>query len=36
MWNRQREAAEARERLKAVESDPMVAPDIARVRDVAE
>jgi ATP-binding cassette subfamily B protein len=36
MWNRQREAAEARERLKAAESDPMVAPDIARVRDVAE
>jgi ATP-binding cassette subfamily B protein len=36
MWNRQREAAEARERLKAVESDPMVSPDIARVRDVAE
>ena len=36
MWNRQREAAEARERLQAAEADPLVSPDIARVRDVAE
>jgi hypothetical protein len=34
MWNRQREAAEARARLQAVESDPMVSPDIARARAV--
>ena len=30
MWNKQKEAAEAREKLKAVESDPDVAPGIAR------
>jgi ATP-binding cassette, subfamily B, heavy metal transporter len=30
MWNKQKEAAAARERLKAVESDPDVTPDIAR------
>ena len=36
MWNRQKEAAEVRERLQAVESDPMVSPEVARVRDVAE
>lgn len=31
MWNKQKEAAEAREKLKAVENDPDVAPDIAWV-----
>jgi ABC-type transport system involved in Fe-S cluster assembly fused permease/ATPase subunit len=31
MWNKQKEAAEVRERLKAVESDPEVVPGIARV-----
>jgi len=31
MWNKQKEAAAARERLKAVENDPDVVPDIARV-----
>ncbi len=36
MWNRQKEAAEVRERLQAVEADPMVSPEVARVRDVAE
>jgi ATP-binding cassette, subfamily B, heavy metal transporter len=30
MWNKQKEAAEARERLKAVENDPDVAPDVSR------
>ena len=30
MWNKQREAAAAREKLKAVESDPDVVPGIAR------
>jgi ATP-binding cassette subfamily B protein len=30
MWNKQKEAAEAREKLKAVETDPDVAPGIAR------
>jgi hypothetical protein len=30
MWNKQKEAAAARERLKAVESDPDVAPQITR------
>jgi ATP-binding cassette subfamily B protein len=30
MWNKQREAAAARERLKEVESDPDVVPGIAR------
>ena len=29
MWNRQREAAEARALLQAVENDPMVTPGIA-------
>jgi len=33
MWNRQREAAEARARLQAAEADPLVDPDVARVRD---
>ena len=31
MWNKQKQAAEARERLKAVESDPDVTPDVQRV-----
>ncbi|HEX4273658.1 MAG TPA: ABC transporter ATP-binding protein/permease [Rhizomicrobium sp.] len=31
MWNKQREAAAAREKLKAVENDPDVAPGIAKV-----
>jgi ATP-binding cassette subfamily B protein len=35
MWNKQKEAAAAREKLKAVESDPDVAPGIARVVPVA-
>jgi ATP-binding cassette subfamily B protein len=30
MWNKQKEAAAAREKLKAVESDPDVAPGVAR------
>ncbi|MGC9953546.1 MAG: ABC transporter ATP-binding protein/permease [Rhizomicrobium sp.] len=30
MWNKQKKAAAARERLKAVENDPAVSPDIAR------
>ena len=30
MWNKQREAAAAREKLKAVENDPDVAPGIAK------
>ncbi|MBU6297001.1 MAG: ABC transporter ATP-binding protein/permease [Alphaproteobacteria bacterium] len=35
MWNKQKEAAAARERLKEVESDPAVAPDVARAAPVA-
>lgn len=35
MWNKQKEAAEARERLKAVENDPDVAPGIARPAPMA-
>ncbi len=35
MWNKQKQAAEAREILQAVESDPEVAPDSARVTPVA-
>jgi ATP-binding cassette subfamily B protein len=35
MWNKQKEAAEARERLKAAESDPDVGPEIAREEPVA-
>jgi ATP-binding cassette subfamily B protein len=31
MWNKQREAAAAREKLKEVENDPDVAPGIVRV-----
>jgi hypothetical protein len=31
MWNKQREAAAAREKLKEVENDPDVAPNVARV-----
>jgi len=36
MWNKQKEAAAARERLKAVESDPDVTPDIARAMPVGD
>ena len=35
MWNRQREAAEARARLAAVEDDPMVTPSIAHDEEIA-
>jgi ATP-binding cassette subfamily B protein len=35
MWNRQREAAEARARLKEVEADPATNPEAARVRPLA-
>ena len=35
MWNRQREAAAAREKLKEVEADPAVNPDIARAQPAA-
>ena len=31
MWNKQKEAAEVRQRLEAVAGDPAVGPDIARV-----
>jgi len=34
MWNKQREAAAAREKLKEVENDPDVAPGIARAEPV--
>ena len=34
MWNKQKEAAAARERLKEVESDPAVSPGIARAASV--
>jgi ATP-binding cassette subfamily B protein len=30
MWNRQREAAAAREKLSQVENDPAVNPDVER------
>ena len=30
MWNKQKEAAAAREKLKAVETDPDVSPDVAK------
>jgi ATP-binding cassette, subfamily B, heavy metal transporter len=36
MWNKQKEAAAARERLKAVEGDPDVTPDIARAVPVGD
>jgi ATP-binding cassette subfamily B protein len=36
MWNKQKEAAAVRERLKAVESDPDVAPQITRQPAPAE
>ena len=36
MWNKQKEAAAARERLKAVESDPDVQPGLARPAIAAE
>lgn len=32
MWNKQKEAADARERLMAVENDPDVSPDVARTK----
>ena len=35
MWNKQKQAAEAMEILKAVESDPEVAPGVARATPVA-
>jgi ABC-type transport system involved in Fe-S cluster assembly fused permease/ATPase subunit len=35
MWNKQKEAAQVRERLKEVESDPDVQPGIAQVQAVA-
>jgi ABC-type transport system involved in Fe-S cluster assembly fused permease/ATPase subunit len=35
MWNKQKEAAAARERLKAVENDPDVVPDVARASAIA-
>jgi ATP-binding cassette subfamily B protein len=35
MWNKQKEAAAARERLKEVEADPDVQPGIATVHAVA-
>ena len=35
MWNRQREAAAAREKLKQVEADPAVNPEVDRVQPVA-
>ena len=35
MWNKQKQAAEAREILKAVENDPEVAPGVARATPVA-
>jgi len=34
MWNRQREAAEARARLEAVEDAPLVTPSIARESEI--
>jgi hypothetical protein len=34
MWNKQREAAAAREKLKEVENDPDVAPGIAKAAPV--
>jgi ATP-binding cassette, subfamily B, heavy metal transporter len=35
MWNKQKEAAAAREKLKAVENDPDVEPSLARAEPVA-
>ena len=36
MWNKQREAAAAREKLKEVEADPdVVYPDVVRARRIA-
>jgi ATP-binding cassette subfamily B protein len=34
MWNKQREAAAAREKLKEVENDPDVAPGVAKASPV--
>lgn len=36
MWNKQKEAADARERLQAVENDPDVFPDVARTKAVED
>jgi ATP-binding cassette subfamily B protein len=36
MWNKQKEAAEARERLQAAEADPDVSPDAAHAATAAE
>jgi ATP-binding cassette subfamily B protein len=36
MWNKQKEAAAAREKLKAVENDPDVAPGIVRAVSLAD
>jgi len=35
MWNKQKQAAEALEKLKAVENDPEVVPGLARATPVA-
>ncbi|HTI81298.1 MAG TPA: metal ABC transporter permease, partial [Acetobacteraceae bacterium] len=35
MWNKQKQAAEALEKLKAVENDPDVVPGVARATPVA-
>ena len=35
MWNKQKEAAAAREKLKEVENDPDVAPGITRATPIA-
>ena len=35
MWNKQKQAAAAREKLKEVENDPDVAPGIVRAAPVA-
>ena len=34
MWNKQKEAAEAREKLKEVENDPDVEPGVAKAAPV--
>lgn len=36
MWNKQKAAAEAREKLEVVENDPDVSPDIAKTRTAEE
>jgi hypothetical protein len=35
MWNKQKQAAEALEKLKAVENDPDVVPGLVRATPVA-